>query len=92
MVKILDLLPKKHSLYVTVIVSANDTLVDLFLKQKIKFTEIYKYLFLIIKMKEFLKYKKLYPKKSNDILKLNNYVRLKILKKVYKNKNVSYSI
>ena len=92
MVKILDLLPKKHSLYETVIVSANDTLVDLFLKQKIKFTEIYKYLFLIIKMKEFLKYKKLYPKKSNDILKLNNYVRLKILKKVYKNKNVSYSI
>ena len=62
------------------------------IKQKIKFTEIYKYLFLIIKMKEFLKYKKLYPKKSNDILKLNNYVRLKILKKVYKNKNVSYSI
>ena len=86
-VKILDLLPKKHSLYETVLVSANDTLVELFLEQKITFTEIYKYLFSIIKMKEFLKYKKIYPKKINDILELNYYVRLKLLKKVYKNKN-----
>ena len=82
MIKLLNLLPKKSSLFETVLVSANDTLVELFLEQKITFTEIYKYLFLIIKMKEFLKYKKIYPKKINDILELNYYVRLKLSKKV----------
>ena len=37
-----------------------------------------------ISIKEFKKYKKIYPKKVNDIIKLNNYVRLKILSNVYK--------
>ena len=40
-----------------------------------------KKLFKIIKKKNLLKYKKIYPKKATDIIKLNNYVRLKILKK-----------
>ena len=39
MVKLLNLLPKTHSLFETVIVSANDKLVELFLDNKIKFTE-----------------------------------------------------
>ncbi len=84
MVNLIKYLPKKNSLYETVIVSANDILVELFLKNKIKFTDIQKNLFKLIKSKEFIKYKKIYPKKINDIIKLNNYVRLKILKKVYK--------
>ena len=37
-----------------------------------------------LQRKEFLKYKKKYPKNVNDILRLNNYVRLKILTNVYK--------
>jgi 1-deoxy-D-xylulose-5-phosphate reductoisomerase len=89
MVKLLNFIPSKHSLFETVIVSANDTLVELFLKQKIKFTDIQKKLFQIVKTKEFLKYKKIYPLKTKDILDLNNYVRLKILKKVYKSLNVN---
>ena len=70
------------------IVSTNDILVDLFLKKYNSFHEIKKILFQIIKKKEFLKYKKIYPKKISDITDLNKYVRLKILKKVYKSKNV----
>ena len=88
MIKLLKLLPKKHSLYETIIVSANDTLVDLFISKKIKFIDIQKKLFNLIKSKEFIKYRKIYPKNLDTILNLNNYVRLKILKKVYKSQNV----
>ena len=51
--KILRILPKKNSLFETVIVSANDELVQLFLKNKIKFTDISIKLFKIINKKEF---------------------------------------
>ena len=88
MVKLLNLLPKKHSLFETVIVSANDILVELFLSQKIRFTDIQKKLFQIIKMKEFVKYKKIYPLKIKDIIDLNDYVRLKTIKKVYKTQDI----
>ncbi len=84
MLKLLKLLPIKHSLYETVIVSANDCLVELFLKEKIGFLNIQKELFKIINSKEFIGYKKKVPNKLEDILNLNNYVRLKLLKKVYK--------
>ena len=79
MAKILNLLPPKQSLFETVIVSANDTLVELFLSDKIKFTDIQKKLFNIIKKKNFLRYRKKYPRKIEDIINLNNYVRLKTL-------------
>tara|TARA_Y100000591_G_scaffold644_1_gene566 strand:+ start:1471 stop:2628 length:1158 start_codon:yes stop_codon:yes gene_type:complete len=78
MIKLLKLLPKKISLYETIIVSANDTLVELFLNKKIKFEDISKILFKFIKKKNFLKYKKIAPKKLNDIIKLSNYVRFQI--------------
>ena len=83
-VKILNFLKEKQSLFETVIVSANDTLVTAFLDKKIKFTDINKNLLKIIKKKEFSKYKKIAPKNVKDIVELNNYVRLKIKKKVYK--------
>jgi 1-deoxy-D-xylulose-5-phosphate reductoisomerase len=79
MVKLLNILPQKQSLFETVVVSANDTLVELFLNNKIKFTDIQKKLFRIINKKKFLKFKKKYPKKIHDIVELNNYVRLKTL-------------
>ena len=80
MVKLLNFLPTKQSLFETVIVSANDTLVELFLNNKIKFIDIQKKLFKIINNKKFLKFKSRYPKKIQDIVELNNYVRLKTLK------------
>jgi 1-deoxy-D-xylulose-5-phosphate reductoisomerase len=79
MVKLLNFLPSKQSLFETVIVSANDTLVELFLNNEIKFIDIQKKLFKIINKKKFLKFKNKYPKKIQDIVKLNNYVRLKTL-------------
>ena len=80
MIKLLKFLPSKQSLFETVIVSANDTLVELFLNDKIKFIDIQKKLFMIINKKMFLKFKKKYPKKIQDIVELNNFVRLKTLK------------
>ena len=84
MVKLLKLLPKKHSLFETVIVSANDVLVQLFLENKIKFIDIQKKLFSLIKKHEFTKFKKISPRNIKEIIKLNDYVRLKIYKNVYK--------
>ncbi len=84
MIKLLKILPSKSSLFETVIVAANDTLVDLFLNKKINFINIQKELFKILKLKEFNKFKKISPKKLEDVIKLNDYVRLKVLKKVYK--------
>jgi len=78
MIKLLDFLPDNHSLYETVIVAANDKLVELFLNNKIKFTDIQKNLFKIIKKNEFKKFKKISPKNITDITNLNDYVRLKI--------------
>jgi 1-deoxy-D-xylulose-5-phosphate reductoisomerase len=78
MIKLLKYLPNNHSLYETVIVAANDKLVELFLNNKIQFMDIQKHLFKIIKKKEFLKLKEKKPKNINDITNLNNYVRLKI--------------
>ena len=81
MINILKLLPEKHSLYETVVVSANDTLVNLFLEKKIGFLDIYKELIKFIKLKDYLKYKHIKPKKINDIINLNNYVTTNIKKK-----------
>ena len=81
MIKILKLLPAKHSLYETVVVSANDALVNLFLEKKIGFLDIYKELIKFIKLNEYLKYKHIKPKKIKDIINLNNYVTTNIKKK-----------
>ena len=77
--KILSLMPKTDSLFETILVSANDTLVDLFLNKKISYNKIHFILYKILTLKEFRKYKKKKPKKINDILILNKYVRLKTL-------------
>ena len=77
-VNILKKMPNKDSLFETVLVSANDKLVDLFLNKKITFNQISTLLFKIIKMKEFSKFKKLKAKNIDEIIKLNDYVSLKI--------------
>jgi 1-deoxy-D-xylulose-5-phosphate reductoisomerase len=77
-VKILNTMPHNDSLFETVIVSANDKLVDLFLKKKITFNQISFFLLKIIKMSEFTKFKRLKVKNIDEIVKLNSYVSLKI--------------
>jgi len=77
-VKILKKMPHNDSLFETVIVSANDKLVDLFLKKKITFNEISTFLLKIIEMKEFTKFKRIKAKNIDEIVKLSSYVSLKI--------------
>jgi 1-deoxy-D-xylulose-5-phosphate reductoisomerase len=77
-VNILKNLPESDSLFETVLVTANDELVKLFLKNKIKFTDISKKLLIINKNPKFTQYKKIQPKNINDILKLNKYLRVNI--------------
>ena len=78
MVKILKNLSEKNSLFETVIVSANDTLVKMFIKKDIKFLDISHVLLKILKNVEFMKYKNIKPQNINEIIRLSEYVRLKI--------------
>ncbi len=78
LVNVLKKIPKKQSLFETIIVSTNDTLVELFLKNKIKFNSIAKIFFLIINDKTFKKYQFIKPKNTDEIIKLNNLVQIKI--------------
>ena len=82
--KILNLLPHKISLYETILITANDEVVKLFLNKKIKFTEIVPLINKIIKLKIFIKYKKIAPKSLNNITILSKFVRFKIQSMVYK--------
>ncbi len=75
---ILKKIPKKHSLFETVVVSTNDTLVELFLKNKIKFNSMSKIFFSTINHKKFKKYQSIRPKTIDDVIKLNNLVQIKI--------------
>ena len=68
---------KKNSLLETVLVSANDELVDLFLKKKIKFLDISDKLISILKLNEFKKLRTKKPNNLAQIMHLNRYVRLK---------------
>ena len=77
-VKILKNIPKENTLYETIIISANDQLVHLFLEGKIKFLDIVKKLSYVIKLKEFNKYKSISPQNFNQIKLLSDYVRLKV--------------
>ena len=77
-VDILNKVPRSPSLFETLIVSANDELVELFLKKKIQFVDIYKKLSNLINLNEFQHYKKIKAKKINSIIQLDKYVRLKI--------------
>ena len=77
-IKILSDLSKKNSLFETIVVSANDELVNLFIQKKIKFLDISKFLLKIVKIKEFTKFKHRVPKNVNEINTLSKYVSLKI--------------
>jgi len=77
-VDIIKNMPNKTSLYETVLVSANDEYVKQYLNNSIKFTDIHSKLLKFIKKKEFAKYKRISPKNIKDIIKVNNYVRMKI--------------
>jgi len=76
-IKILNRMSKKNSLFDTVLVSINDELVSLFLKNKIKFLDISSKICHLINLSFFSKYKLQKPKNLAQIEKLNGFVRLK---------------
>jgi 1-deoxy-D-xylulose-5-phosphate reductoisomerase len=77
-IKILNNLSNKDSLFETIIVSANDKLVELFLNNKIKFTDISNILLKISSISEFNKFRSIKPKNIEEINNLSDYVSLKI--------------
>ena len=77
-IKILNNMSEEDSLFETIIVSANDKLVKLFLDNKIKFIDIQNILLKICSITEFKKFKSKTPKNIDEINDLANYVSLKI--------------
>ena len=77
-IKILNNMSEKDSLFETIIVSANDKLVSLFLKNKIRYIDISKILLKICSMAEFNKFRSIKPKNIKEINDLADYVSLKI--------------
>ena len=75
--KIIKLIPKNISLFETVIIAVNDELVSYFLKGKINFLDIQKYLFKIINFRQFKKYCYKKPQNINQITKVIKEARLK---------------
>ena len=77
MVQFLKMIPNNISLFETVLVSANDCLVNLFLKKRIKYQDIHKNLKKILNLREFIKLKSSKPKNVLQIIKLSKHVALK---------------
>jgi 1-deoxy-D-xylulose-5-phosphate reductoisomerase len=77
-IKIIKRLHNRESLLETIIVLANDELVNLFLLKKVNFTDIYKYLQKLINMKEIIILSQNKPGSIKSIISLNKIVRKKI--------------
>jgi len=82
-VKILKNINNKDSLLETIIVLANDELVNLFLLKKIDFTDITIFLQKLINMKNFKNFSQKKPGNINSIISLNKLVRKKINKIIH---------
>ena len=78
LIKVLKMLPNNTSLFETILVSINDKLVELFLKNRIKFTDISKKMNKMLNLYTFKKYKKIKPKSINEIIDMNKKIKNKI--------------
>jgi len=76
-INFLKKVPNNISLFETVIVSANDTLVELFLNKQISYLEIFRILNILTNQKEFTKLKQIKPSSLGQISKLSKYVAVK---------------
>jgi len=77
-INIMKLMPTKHSLFETILVCINDTVVESYLNNKLKFSEISKLVLNFAKMKEFKNYKNIYPKNVDEIINLNKRIKSRI--------------
>ena len=76
--RLLKLLPNKHSMFETVIVSINDIIVQKYLDGKIQFNDISKLILKFIKSKEYQRFKYIYPKNINQIMNLKMKINHRI--------------
>ena len=76
--KLLDNLKEKNSLYETVLVTINDFFVTKYLNKEILYQDMIKLIYKFCNNKEFLKYKKISPRKVTDIYNLRDFVSLKL--------------
>ena len=77
--KILNSLPEKSSLFETILVSINDKLVEFFLDNKIKYTDISKKMHNMLRLKYLKKYKMIRIKNINEIIKINQDTKSKVV-------------
>ena len=75
LIKVLKMLPNNTSFFETILVSINDKFVDLFLKNKIKFTDISKKMNKVLNLYKLKKYKNIKPKNVKQILKMNTEIK-----------------
>ena len=78
LVKILKTLPNNTSLFETILVSINDKLVELFLNNKIKFTDISVKMNKMLSLYRLKKYKKIKPKSFEEIINMNIKIKNEI--------------
>ena len=78
LVKILHNLKEKDSLYETILVTVNDFFVLKYLNDEIEYHEMIKLIYKYSNYKQFLKFRKISPKKVTDIYRLRDYVSLKL--------------
>ena len=74
---IIKKIPKSISLFETILVAANDQLVNHFLNGDIEYLDIQKYLNKILNLNRFKRYKFKKPRNINEIYRLSEEVRLK---------------
>tara|TARA_B100001123_G_C14701897_1_gene785611 strand:- start:100 stop:630 length:531 start_codon:yes stop_codon:yes gene_type:complete len=74
---IIKKIPKSISLFETILVAANDQLVNHFLNGDIEYLEMQKYLNKILNLNRFKRYKFKKPRNINEIYRLSEEVRLK---------------
>ena len=84
LVKILNKLPKFNSLYETAIITINDYFVNSFLKKELSYSRMIKSIDKLCNHKDILKFKRIPVKNIEQILKMRNYLSLKLENFVYK--------
>ena len=78
LVKLLNKLPNRTTLFETVLITINDYLVFKFLEKKINFQKLIKLIDRISNLKEFQKFKKISVQNVEDIYKTREYVSFKL--------------
>jgi len=83
-INILKLLPNRHSMFETIIISINDIVVQKYLQDKIRFNDISKLILKFVKNKAYSRFKQIYPKNIDEILTLNKMINDKISNSIEK--------